>query len=85
MRNIPNQDTLAAALQLVEEAVAVGKYPFINLEAFREDWTFGGVAYDTNRTRTYEMATGKPRAKRWLTLSISRLSSGRYETVAYIS
>jgi hypothetical protein len=84
--NIPNQDTLGAALDLVVAGVQAGKYPFKDLEAFRYDWAVsGGVPYRTSLTKTFELETGKPKAKRYLSVSITRLDSGRYETVAYIS
>lgn len=86
MNNIPNQETLGQALALVVEGVEAGKYPFKDKQAFLDDWAYsGGVNYGTSRTGNYELETGKPKARRFLTVCITRLSSGRYETVAYIN
>lgn len=87
MKNIPNQDTLGAALDLVVVGVNAQKFPLkFGEESFRHDWAVsGGVPYGTHLTKTFELETGKPKARRFLSVTITRLDSGRYETVAYIS
>ncbi len=87
MKNIPNQDTLGAALELVRQGLAeASRFPLKSVDEFQEFWSFcGGINYGTHKTKSFELETGRPKAQRFLHVTITRLDSGRYETVAYIN
>lgn len=77
-------ETLGEALRAIDEVLVQGNgYEF----ADRQDWDpfwDGGLAYGATKTRSVELIVpGKPRTKRFLTASIYRMESGRYEVVAY--
>jgi hypothetical protein len=84
---IPNRtETLGQAVAAAELYAAEKGFQFKDKESWNRDIAFcGGVAYGTHRTFHGELETGKPRAKKYLHLTVTRMDNGTYEPVAYIN
>ncbi len=79
-------ETLGQSLTAVEQYVTESGYTFKDREAWDEFWCYcGGVSYGAHKTHSAELETGKPRTRRFISMTVTRMESGRYELVAYIN
>ena len=87
LTKIPNRtDSLSQAIEVAELHATESGLPIKDMERWHNDWAYsGGVAYGQCVSKAAELETGKPRAKRFLRLTVTRMDDGTYEPVCYIS
>ena len=79
-----NQETLSAALDICRVNLQESRGVLVNPDAIAEVFMMGGMRYDEVRRESFELATLKGKNTRsWFHIVITRLDSGRYESVSY--
>jgi hypothetical protein len=78
------QETLSDCLDIVEKSLVSDNVVLV--DDFRESFMYGGIPYDEVKTKHYQIQTirGK-KTKKYLHIVITRMESGRYELVHYVS